>query len=69
MGERITVERMGYGSAAVGRRADGKTVFVEGAAPGTVQAASIKKAAHTISQSCLIPLPPPARQCRSLLCV
>ncbi|MEE0844716.1 MAG: 23S rRNA (uracil(1939)-C(5))-methyltransferase RlmD [Eggerthellaceae bacterium] len=32
----ITVKRMGYGSEAVGRLADGKTVFVEGAAPGDV---------------------------------
>lgn len=34
MVERMIAERMGYGSAAVCRRADGKTVFVEGAVPG-----------------------------------
>lgn len=34
MNEIITIERMGYGAAAVGRLASGKTVFVEGAAPG-----------------------------------
>lgn len=39
--ERITIERMSYGSAAVGRRSDGKTVFVEGAAPGEVVEALI----------------------------
>ena len=34
MEERVTIERMSYGSAAIGRLSDGKTVFVEGAAPG-----------------------------------
>ena len=34
MAERMVAERMSYGSAAVCRRADGKTVFVEGAVPG-----------------------------------
>ena len=41
MTERIALERMSYGPAAVGRRADGKTVFVEGAAPGDVVEAEI----------------------------
>ncbi|WP_251211894.1 23S rRNA (uracil(1939)-C(5))-methyltransferase RlmD [Adlercreutzia murintestinalis] len=36
MNETIKIERMGYGAAAVGRLASGKTVFVEGAAPGEV---------------------------------
>lgn len=34
--ESVSIERMSYGSAAVGRLSDGKTVFVEGAAPGDV---------------------------------
>lgn len=34
--ELVTVDRMSYGSAGVGRLASGKTVFVEGAAPGDV---------------------------------
>ena len=42
MTERIALERMSYGPGwAVGRRADGKTVFVEGAAPGDVVEAEI----------------------------
>lgn len=36
MVERMVAERMGYGSAAICRRSDGKTVFVEGAVPGDV---------------------------------
>lgn len=34
--ETVSIERMSYGSAAIGRLSDGKTVFVEGAAPGDV---------------------------------
>lgn len=36
MTETVRIDRMSYGSAAVGRLSDGKTVFVEGAAPGDV---------------------------------
>lgn len=36
MSEIITIERMGYGAEAVGHLASGKTVFVEGGAPGDV---------------------------------
>lgn len=32
--EEVRIERMSYGAAGVGRLADGKTVFVEGVAPG-----------------------------------
>lgn len=34
MTDTITIERMGYGAEAVGHLASGKTVFVEGGAPG-----------------------------------
>lgn len=34
MTETVHIDRMSYGSAAVGRLASGKTVFVDGAAPG-----------------------------------
>ena len=34
--ETVTIDRMGYGAQAVGKLADGKTVFVEGGAPGDV---------------------------------
>ncbi len=36
MNEIVSIERMSYGSAAVGRLASGKAVFVEGGAPGDV---------------------------------
>lgn len=36
MPETVTIERMSYGSASVGRLESGKTVFVEGGAPGDV---------------------------------
>ena len=36
MNETIKIERMGYGAAAVGHLANGKAVFVEGAAPDEV---------------------------------
>ena len=32
----VPIERMSFGSAAVGHLSDGKTVFVEGAVPGDV---------------------------------
>ena len=41
MEETITIERMGYGSEAVGRLESGKAVFVEGGAPGDVAALEI----------------------------
>lgn len=34
--ELVKIDRMGYGAAAIGRLDSGKTVFVEGAAPGDV---------------------------------
>lgn len=34
MEQTVTIERMGYGAEAVGHLEDGKTVFVEGGAPG-----------------------------------
>ncbi len=41
MTETITIERMGAGSEAVGRTAEGKAVFVAGAAPGDVVEADL----------------------------
>jgi 23S rRNA (uracil1939-C5)-methyltransferase len=34
--ERVKIERMSYGSAAIGHLPDGKTVFVEGGVPGDI---------------------------------
>lgn len=39
--ETITIERMGYGAEAVGHLSDGKTVFVEGGAPGDVASVEV----------------------------
>ncbi len=39
--EEVLIERMSYGTAAVGRLGDGKTVFVEGAAPGDTVAVEV----------------------------
>ena len=44
MTETVSIDRMSYGSAAVGRLADGKTVFVEGAAPGDVAEVEVVEA-------------------------
>ena len=41
MSETITIERMGYSAEAVGHLASGKTVFVEGGAPGDVVSVDI----------------------------
>ena len=41
MTETITIERMGYGAEAVGHLSDGKTVFVEGGAPGDVASVEV----------------------------
>ena len=41
MTETITIERMGYGAEAVGHLPDGKTVFVEGGAPGDVASVEV----------------------------
>lgn len=43
MTETVRIERMSYGSAGVGRLADGKTVFVEGGAPGDVVAVDLRE--------------------------
>ena len=44
MTETVSIDRMSYGSAAVGRLADGKTVFVEGAVPGDVAEVEVVEA-------------------------
>lgn len=39
--ENVTIERMAYGAAGIGRLASGKTVFVEGTAPGDTVAVEV----------------------------
>ena len=55
MEETITIERMGYGSEAVGRLESGKAVFVEGGAPGDV-----RPRAHRAARQALRAARPPA---------
>ena len=43
MEEMIRIERLGYGSAGIGHSAQGKTVFVEGSAPGELALVAIEK--------------------------
>lgn len=63
MEETITVERMGYGSEAVGRLASGKAVFVEGGAPGDVAEVEVveEKPAFARARIARILEPSPAR--------
>lgn len=49
--ETITIDRMGYGAEAVGRREDGKTVFVEGGAPGDVACIEITEDKGSFSRA------------------
>ena len=43
MAEIVSIDRMSYGSAAVGRLESGKAVFVEGAVPGDVVSVEIEQ--------------------------
>lgn len=51
MEEIITIDRMGYGAQAVGRLYNGKTVFVEGGAPGDVAAVEIVEDKPTFARA------------------
>lgn len=51
MEEIITIDRMGYGAQAVGRLDNGKTVFVEGGAPGDVAAVEIVEDKPTFARA------------------
>ena len=56
MNETVTIERMGYGAEAVGRLSDGKTVFVEGGAPGDVAVVEIVEDRPTYARARLVSL-------------
>lgn len=64
MKQTIAIDRMGYGSEAVGRLDDGKTVFVEGGAPGDVVTIEIteEKPAFARARILTIEEASPARQ-------
>lgn len=51
MEETITIERMGYGTEAVGHLDNGKTVFVEGGAPGDVATVEIIEEKPTFARA------------------
>ena len=49
-GEVVPIERMSFGSAAVGHLSDGKTVFVEGAVPGDVVRVELTEEKHRFAR-------------------
>ena len=61
--ETLSIERMSYGADAIAHRADGKAVFVEGAAPGEVVRAAITEDKPSFSRARVIEVvsPSPAR--------
>ena len=60
MEQAITVERMGYGSEAVGRLDNGKTVFVEGGAPGDVAVVEVVEEKQAFARARLVRLDEPS---------
>ena len=62
--ETITIERMGYGAEAVGHLSDGKTVFVEGGAPGDVASVEVVENKSTFSSRPYRQLPSSPGACR-----
>lgn len=56
----IRIERMGYGSEAVGRLADGKAVFVEQAAPGDVVAVEVTEEKPSFARARIVRLEEPS---------
>lgn len=51
MEETLTIERMGYGTEAVGHLDSGKTVFVEGGAPGDIAVVEITEDKQTFARA------------------
>lgn len=62
--EVVRVERMSYGTAAVGRLSSGKTVFVEGAAPGETVEVELFEEKPTFARARMLRVvePSPARE-------
>lgn len=58
--EIVTIERMGYGSAAIGHLSNGKTVFVNGAAPGDVCEVRIVQEKPTFANAELVKVVQPS---------
>lgn len=70
MPETVTIERMSYGSASVGRLESGKTVFVEGGAPGDVVEVSLTEEKPTFARARIERLVEPSalREAKPPLC-
>ncbi len=60
MRQTVSIERMGYGSEAVGRLADGKAVFVEGAAPGDVAVVEVTEEKPSFARARLVSVEEPS---------
>lgn len=58
--ERVVIERMSYGPAAVGHLASGKTIFVEGAAPGEVVEAAVEEEKPTFARGRMVAVVEPS---------
>lgn len=54
MNETIRIERMAYSSQAIGHRSDGKTVFVEGGAPGDVAEVEIVEDKKSFARGAIV---------------
>lgn len=60
MNEMLTIERMGYGAEAVAHLASGKTVFVEGGAPGDVAEIEVVEEKATFARGRIATLAEPS---------
>lgn len=58
--ETVTIDRMGYGAQAVGKLADGKTVFVEGGAPGDVAVVEVVEEKPAFARARIVSLVKPS---------
>ncbi len=58
--QQVTIERMAYGSEAVAHLADGKAVFVEGAAPGDVVSIEVVRDTPSFSQATIVSIDEPS---------
>ena len=57
----VTIERMGYGSEAVGHLDSGKAVFVEGGAPGDVAAVEVFEEKKSFARARLVRIEQPSQ--------
>lgn len=60
MTQTVTIERMAYGSDAIGHLADGRTVFVSGGAPGDIAAIEIVEDKGSFARAAIASIDEPA---------